>query len=265
MLERWWNELRLHVRSSGLTVSGAPVWRRRDAKVRGAFDGGPAVSTVDGLPWGELSDWMVRSAVRGWPIRVHVCDLWSRNWAFAVPQGAMAVADVKGAAAMSLERLFDTRADDWHLAVDLQTGSRAWACAVPRALMAALEVASMANRSAIVAVQTDASVCWNRWCRQVGEGDWLLLHQGDRVALATTDEGALTGWRRWPQPAEVLRDPGQLRAWLHREAARQGIAMPDRLLTCGPVPDCWRTSGELPRVQPLSPMARSPWDVEEAT
>jgi len=196
----------------------------------------------------------------GLPLQLVLADDLLRLWQVEPPQPARGLADLEAATRLRFHTLYGEELDGWELTAHWDARQPFWAAAVPLTLLAACESAAAAHGSPIVSVVPHFVARWNRHCRSLADGSWLVCVHGGLLSVGLPGPSGLHAVRTLPMPAEASLT--WLQTQLEREAARAMLAPPERVALCGQLPPSWRGGSAGPlacRVLAPSPAARDGW------
>jgi hypothetical protein len=231
MRRRFGQSLRLEISSHAVRLLVTSRWQRDQVTVlAGQALAGPVQETL--AP--ALRALFDGQGVAGWPVAVVLADELCRLWQVTPPPQAARLADIEAAAALRFQSLYGEAPAAWHVTADWHASEPFFAAAVPRAVLALVGQVVADAGLHLVQVVPAFVTAWNRWCGAVRPGAWFGQVHDNLLTVAAIDGRQLRAVRALAVP------PGADHYWLtqmlQREALLLGLALPERLALCGPLP-----------------------------
>ncbi|EHP44247.1 hypothetical protein OR16_04697 [Cupriavidus basilensis OR16] len=170
-------------------------------------------------------------------LSVVLADPLVRLFLVTPPSNLTRFEDLRCAAAIRFERLYEAHASDWHVAAAWTSEAPFPACAVPLAVLGVLARFAAARKlrfgkivpAAFEHPRADHPL-------QGQETSWLLSRCGTHVTMAVRTRDRLQAIRALTWPEEAWRSWDSLHDGLSREAMRLDCALPKFLIGTGDIP-----------------------------
>ena len=198
--------------------------------------------------WGAMTD-ALRAMLNDLPCRhalttVTICDAWCRLFVIMPPENAVHRRDCEAALAMRFHHLYGDAQDAWVMQADWQVDAAFLGAAMPRALHATLVALGAHYQLRFTAIVTKAISVWNRSRQQLLKGDWFVTVCADSVTVIATDNHGLRTTFHQRLLLTERRDSEWLATCVNREALRQDLPLPNRIVIDGDIPACWLHSSD---------------------